>query len=645
MHRSPFQFRCPSLLAGFALALACTSDAPQSEATKGEATKGADPKGEASKREPARPTEPAPSKDPTQVATSLPITPAGAQASVLRPIALRKDPLALLRQHDAPLLVLDGEPLTFVDGAFVRHPVGSKGLRPMPPGSQDPALAAVSLDEPLGTWVTSGFDALRFGPKYVVHHREQAGWKRLPLGKGIILAYYAAYAERDGALLALQSWAVDPEEEAVYFQGPDELAERFPGKLARAEARAKQAWIRLAGAKVTALPEIPAGMRLDDGAITTADGTLWALATTPSSVVVDTDEVDSEELEEEEATEQAGGGEPPTTVLLMWPPGQVEPERIDVPDLAGAKDVALHDNGDWVIVAGATATESYLALGRGKEWQRVMVSLPADATIPSVHIQGAARLPDGELWIALGDRVDGSGSGQPVWRKPAEGAWQPVAVPEVRGEAFVTDEWERGWWGDWTRAQRQEGPVELGEASGLVWAAGSIWVVLGPIVDAGEPMDAPRHAVVLTTRPGDAPPAVLIPAWKQALEDQDHARTDAPGGPGCRDFTLVLGPGSLAGPAEGAAIPVFVGKIAKLEVERDPGDERRTIRSVYLAKLDGVSVVVAEATANSPKQVLALRDAAATIMAEEGVAAKHVVADCRIALVERMLHEPPARPQ
>jgi hypothetical protein len=127
MHRFPFHLLCPSLIAGFALALACTSDAPQGEATKGAGPKGEVTHDEATKREALRPTEPAPSEDPTPIVTTLPTSPAGAHASVLRPIALRKDPLALLRQHDAPLLVLDGEPLTFVDGTFVRHPEGSKG--------------------------------------------------------------------------------------------------------------------------------------------------------------------------------------------------------------------------------------------------------------------------------------------------------------------------------------------------------------------------------------------------------------------------------------------------------------------------------------------------------------------------------------
>lgn len=620
----------PRALAVLALAAACTHDAPDERAP---ATAASSP-APAPADPPATVAEAKDAAAPRPTATP-PATPAPAPAAVLRPIALRTDPVRLLRQRDAPLLVLDGEPLTYADGAFVRHPVGSHGLVPRPEGGQGPALAAVDLAEPLGAWVTSGFGNLRFGARYVVHHREQASWTRLGLGKGLILAYYAAYVERDGALLALRSWAVDPEQEALYFLGPDELAEVFPRKLEKAEAKAEQAWIRLAGAEGAALPVIGKGMRVHDQAITTADGTLWALASTSPSVVVDTQEIGSEAMEEEEEAD----GEPRTpqpTFLLMWPPGKVEPERIEVPELASATEVALHDGGDAAIIAGMREGESYLALGHGTQWERVPVRLPADAPIPSVHVQGAAKTPEGELWIAFGHPVDGRDDGQPVWRKPAGGEWQPVAMPEVRGDAVATHAWEYQAGHGWTPARRSTEPVVLGEASDLVWAAGAIWVVVGPVFSGQELIDQARHAVVLTTLAGDAPPAVLVPSWKQELEaHEDRVRTSKPGSEGCTSPTLVLGPGSLVG-SEGAALPAFVDQIAETRLVEGGA----SIRSIYLAEGEHGPVVVAEATAASTKRALALREAVATTMAGAGVPAKDVVAQCSVPMVTRMLHAP-----
>src|SRR5262245_57920741 len=42
--------------------------------------------------------------------------------SPLRVVAVREGLVTLLRQRDAPLLVLDGEPVPLVDGSFSRHP-------------------------------------------------------------------------------------------------------------------------------------------------------------------------------------------------------------------------------------------------------------------------------------------------------------------------------------------------------------------------------------------------------------------------------------------------------------------------------------------------------------------------------------------
>jgi len=482
------------LLAGLALALACTPEpAPAPRAAEPE------PAAVVSKAEPT-PTkaEPTPTKtEPTKPAPEVPApevpapevpapeVPAPLPTSTLRTVAVRQGMLTLLRQRDVPLVVVDGEPVTWVDDAFVRHPTGSKGLWSSPlPDDHDRSLtvAAVSLDEPLGAWTSSEHEVPRFASYYEVYQRNGDAWRQVPLRKRQVVAYYAAFVERDGALLALQSWASDASESNELDQAePDEESETRQAALDRALERTKQSWVRIAGSEAVVAPEIPKGMTIHHDVTTTSDGTIVALAS---------------------GRPDASGSS--KTIALAWRPGQAKPDRIEVPDAEQTSAITLGSSGEWALVAGMTydekagSMESYLAVGRGSDgWKRVPVSLPGRSSpeLPC-YVSGAARLPDGELWIALsdpylgGEGSMGTGGGQIVWRKPIEGDWQPVPLPALRDDASGR-------------------MLEPYHATALFSTTDAVWIAVG----AGSSYDSsekePTRSAVLTTRPGAAPPTVL----------------------------------------------------------------------------------------------------------------------------------------
>jgi hypothetical protein len=556
-------------------------------------------------------------------------------------VVVREGQALLLRQRDAPLLVVDGEPRTFRDGGFPPHPSGITGWEVPESFTPFRDTAGVSLDAPLGAWVTSEHYSLRAGPMYTVHQHEGERWKRIDLRKGLVTAYYAAFEERDGALLALRSWFPDPEEEANNTLGPDDLEAAYPAKLERAMAKTTQAWVTLAGPKSPSIPQIPKDMMLPGGATTTSDGTLWALAEAKSRAEVAAAATAS-------VDEQAAAPRP-RLGLLMWPPGQTNAEHVDVPGLADARDVALHGSGDWALVTGATDTERYLALGRGTEWQRIPVSLPIDANEPVVHLSAAARLPDGELWIALPYLVAG-GDGPPVWRKPVDGSWQPVPLPEVRSDLFEpSGQWARHPLSDqWIPSQRPQGALKLVEVPSLVWAANAIWLVAGASREQldTDPIDSSARAlgysVVLTTLPGDALPTLLPPTWQVRLEHRNERnRAAKPGQGDCSNFTIVLGPGSLVDPSKPEHPPAFVSTLAERRSPPVEGSQPHIV-SIYTTKRDAGEVLVAEAYAYGLAEATALRDMATRVMSDAG-AATTITIECSIPFVERMIVPPSER--
>lgn len=572
----------------------------------------------------AAPAEPTPAPAEPTVAAPAPteLAPAVPTSSTLRAAAVREGAVELLSQRDAPLLVIDGEPLAFADGSFVRHAAGSRGLWPNEPtmAEQSLTLAAASLGDELGAWTSTVHEVMRSASFYEVYRRDAEQWVPVPLRKGLLVASYTALVERDGALLALQTWAADPlQEVGSESEEPDPKAAAYFTKVTRALARAKPQWVRIAGAPDVVLPEIPSGMVPSGTATTTPDGTLMALFEAPGA---------------------EGEGTRPT--LLLWRAGQAKAEPVEVPGLAKTRMTALGRSGEWALVGGTfdgsdAAEESYLALGRGSEWQRVPVTLPGRSSSATATISGAARLPDGELWIALGNRFEGGGDAEPVWRKPVDGAWQPVPLPTVGGDAFgPADAWVRDTQDEdrgWVATTRSPSPLAPEQAIDLVSAGGAVWIVVQgqtAFDDVGAP---PPRTVVLTNASGTAPPTVLPAAWELRLERRNHAvRSSQPGQTGCKSFAIVLGPPTAASSVHEALV--------KLELPAEGDDDPPTIRSIYTGQHDGVEVAVAEAHAESPAQATALRDAA--VKAMEGLGAPHdeVAAQCPIPRLERMVHPP-----
>jgi hypothetical protein len=545
-----------------------------------------------------KPTPPVASEPAAPTATAAPTVPA--QAAPLRVVAVREGPVGLLRHRDAPVVTLEGEPVPLVDGAFSRSPNAGAGLLPgVPAGvAKSRTLAfAEGLDATQGAWISTMQELERTAEVYAVHHRTGDQWQAVDLREGVLVAYYSAFVERDGALWALQRWAMDPARELDENTEEEEPAARaLRAKVARALDDAVHGWVPLAGAQVPP-PEIPAGTRLHT-AVIAGDGTLHA--------------VGHPRLED-------GKEGPPS--LLAWLPGTTTAERVDIPDLDRTAEVALAISGEHTLIHGHIEHEDhhegYLAVGRGREWQRVAVRLPGRAADASLTVLGAARAPDGALWIAVGNHwIDdgegdaGDGGLRPLWRKPADGEWQPVPLPAVSDDVFGPKKtWVRDPYDEavgWTEIERDTVDTASASAGGLVWAAGAVWATLdiGSAYLGNPVSETPQRALVVTTSPGSAPPSVLPPVWEIQLERQyPGAPADEPGRGRCRWYWFVLGPAALA-TTEPAAI-------AAIQALEPLDDGEAIVEMIYTAELDGAQVLVASARATSPKRASALREAVA----------------------------------
>lgn len=485
------------VIAALTLALACT---PGPDAT------------------PAKPTTPAPSKAPT-VTDSAPATKAGeAKATTpaaaatptttptitptttptLRVLARRKDTLEIMAHGGRPWLSYEGEPVPLVDGAFTRLPQGSKGM--MQCESSEPWLCEVAAlagepGDPLGVWLTTFAQVERVGDAHHVYHHDGQAWREVtPREQDVLVGHHAPLVKRGGAVLGSLHWAPDPDKEG--WASEEELALASDGEPASPELaayksqrdaalrKAKGGLVTVAG-PATPLPVVPPGLQLR-AAVTTADGTLWALATTPWKA-----------------------GEPVTHRLLAWAPDAVEPKTVAVPDLDRVHEVGLSSSDDRLLLGGCAkadpsedggCAEGYLAIGQGEAWERVPIDLPAERK-GSREVLGVAREPSGALWIALGrDWVEDEITDvDPVWYRPTGGAWQPVTLP-THEAAFGEPP--------------KPGRVAGWKARGLVWGAGAVWAVL---------TDSQMRSVVLTSQPGEGGP-VELPGANEA----GAARTPLP---------------------------------------------------------------------------------------------------------------------
>jgi hypothetical protein len=319
--------------------------------------------------------------------------------------------------------------------------VGSAGLwSNQPIGDGSLALAAASL-EGLGAWTSIEHVNVRTDSVYEVYQRKDDRWEQLALREGLLLAYYAAFVERDGSLLALKGYSPDPSQEVLDPTDSDPKAAAYRDELERELGRVGQGFVHIGGAKAARLPEIPEGTTLTGSVATASDGSLLALA-----------------------SERTAAGEGEAKLLLSWRQGQTKAERVEVPDLVTAEEAELDVDGEHVLVFGTDGeSESYLAIGHGghgSEWQRVPVSLLGRLDGTARTLSGAARRPDGELWVSLASDAMRVPDPKPVWRKRANGSWEVVPLPAVErsgtATAFAPD-----------------------QAPGLVHAAGAVWVVVG----------------------------------------------------------------------------------------------------------------------------------------------------------------------
>ncbi|MCA9654752.1 MAG: hypothetical protein KC501_32855 [Myxococcales bacterium] len=557
--------------------------------------------------QPAEATPPASSVEapPEEPAKAPPEEPAKAgpePTGSLQLVAVREGITSLLAHDDAPVLVLEGEPVPWTAGRFAPAPGGARGL---PAGFEPMAdfqgARAVGSEARAGriTWVTTETHYSRVSPQLEVYQRRGDVWQRVEIRKGPLVGYYAAYVERAGALLGLRQWSLDPSKELTIDE--QEGAPEYAGLLRTLE-RAKPAWVHLAGPEAE-LPVIPADTALDQ-AVSLADGTIVAL--TPSE------------------------GPGPSPRLLQWSPTSVEAQTVTVPELDDAHALGLSTDGSWVIVYGTLeredGSEAYLALGHEGRWERVPVSLPGRSADEPLGLVGAARTATGELWIALGIRGLLVGEAQPVWRRPVDGSWEPVPLPPLEAERLgaakrwiYEDDTGRN---DWVEHEQEPLGSEPPRATGLVAAAGAVWVALE------QDNDTAFHGPISTvfgTVPEVGEPTLLPPVWRTTLERRNASAAElAPGSDACQGVTLVVGPASLA--TERAEL---VEALAAVEPDDGP-----PLGTIYTGELDGRELLVAHGTASTPAEAKALARAVGAVSGTE------VALDCRVPLLGTVLHQP-----
>ncbi len=563
----------------------------------------------------ATPSEPTPTSKPATpspepVPSLTPVASAG-PSSLLRVVAVREGKIELSGWGTRLVPVLDGEPLAMSDGRPTRGAAGSRGV---PPAAYlDSQYTYVDfggpLDQPSGAWLTLSTEEERSTAVNLVYHLQGTAWEPVDLRRGLLRAYHAFYVERGGALLAYQRWAVD-HEQALYDDGDGSpKAMRFQERVTRALEDVKPGFVQLAGAPVE-LPAVP-----DDAepfsAVTAPDGTIYAVAG-PNDYAS-------------------------PNLVLMWPPGATKAERVALPGLTGLGHAELSIAGEWVLAYGNESSAAYLAIGKGSEWQQVSVE-EAERGTKGYELNGAARAPDGTLWISFGNRWHEDGEEHPVWRKATDGAWQPVPLPAFDRAWFPSErQWglrsgygvEEGVLDEVPRRSTLEAAAAP-FAVGLRWGDDAVWVSLDVgTAYADDALGVHPQSVLLTTAGvnGSEPPVVLPSAPTLRLERHNHAhRSDVPGARTCQHPALVLGPASLVDEQPDAV---------KALAEHAPTDATAPgIERAYVGELDGSRVLVALAHARTPKQAKAL----VTTLAE--ATGLTVTADCRVPTVERTLGAP-----
>lgn len=541
-----------------------------------------------------------------------PPAPPVVHGATLRVAAFREGRIQLSARGGTLVMWLDGEPWSWGPTGPSRTPSAGLGLPPIDDRYVDTVTtyAVGGIAETLPTWQTWAWDFPRMGSSYTVHHREGDRWSSLDLRQGRLVAYYADYVEREGALLALQAWA--PEPEALHYVDdpgaePAELDdEPLPDPIAP-----PLAWIQLEGPPV-ALPA-PPPILPSTPIVATGDGTLYAAIETRSG----------------------------NNQLLRWPAGSTAYERVKVPDLRAAEALVLSFGGEEVVLGGyhrrGDRAKPYLVVGRGDEWTRVATPSwkPVDPDFVGERVLAAVRAPNGELWVALGLQY-GEASMPPFWRRSPEGTWQSFPIPpfpvvETSGPAqnWVyapdvvrrNDEDVHGRLVHRWEALETPSYDEVFSVGSMVWASGALWITVLQ-EDSTYGHFTRDRTMLLTTHVGEDAPVLLPPAWQLQLEHRNEAlRTAVLGSPKCRTFSLVLGPASLA-----TTQPELVPALRSLRRPR-----RTKLGPIYTGSLDGTAVLVAHAEAPTREAGHALRDAVAAAVGLE------VRTDCRKPLMDMVV--------
>lgn len=393
----------------------------------------------------------------------------------LAPVVVRDGPLFLRGSGEHGYLLVDGEP----------RELGRTGPKPPVPADLTAIRGRTSLDFRVDDYVevpggdafssTSSSDSRSGLVDAQLYRRSEGRWTAVDL-QANGFAYYDTIFLREGGVFGLQE-----------LRG------------------ASKTFVRLGGVSTATLPVAPSTPPIEAPVVTT-DGSLYALQ---HRYRLDSDErID-----------------PP--ILLFWPPGRAEPERITLPEVAGTSGLRLSASGADVLLFGSPR---YLAIGRGRDWQRIRVVLP-DGEEVGDSIDAALRTPSGELWITLdGDFL----SNHLLHRAPDKG-WTLVKPPAL--PAALNPELRWGFDGEWMEIERYDEGSSI--FTSLVWAAGRMWIMAEyPLAEVDGALPTLQRTVLYTV--GEiGRGATKLPAIDRQWFDQATKDTSKPGA--CPFFSIVLG--------------------------------------------------------------------------------------------------------
>lgn len=508
----------------------------------------------------ASPKAPEVTSEPPPSAPVLPAT-----SDTLRLIGMREGRMGLR----GGAVVMDGEPLVRTSDSIARGPGFGRGLAPV--HRYDDYYSTLDfIGDPQGVaFVTSATsEGERAMLDIGVYERKGERWSRLALGEIPLRTYYPSFVRRGEALLGLAGYIVD-----VEYGSVDEDGEVGPPPP---RPDPKPAFVHLAGTRGE-LPKLPKGTYASR-AVTTDDGTLYAVTEPPPSQPPD--------YEEDEDWRPR---------LLVWAPNETKPTTLELPGLetSWTSRLSITAAGEHALIGSMAAETSrpYLALAKGTTLENIGASFVAPEESWGM-VRSATRSPSGEVFMVVGEFFIPPEQGGNLWRL-ADGKWAKLPLPSP-ASAGVSVPAKRWWYetysGMW--AQTQTAPASDREPLALEvdWREGALWVVadLGPAFEeAREPGMQRRHGLY-TNRVGTSAP-VWLPSFDALLVERlSEALRDAkPGDEGCYGFSLVF---DVAIPPELAG-DLAAGELAAPELAALGLDEAKLTALASSSTTDGYSDV------------------------------------------------------